>query len=86
MKASVLQHSAFFVVHLSHSYMASGKTIALTRWTFVGKVMSLFFNILSRFVMALVVRNPPANAGDARNTGSIPGSGRFPGGGHGGPL
>ena len=86
MKASVLQHSAFFVVHLSHSYMASGKTIALTRWTFVGKVMSLFFNILSRFVMALVVRNPPANAGDARNTGSIPGSGRVPGGGHGGPL
>ena len=66
--------------------MASGKTIALTRWTFVGKVMSLFFNILSRFVMALVVRNPPANAGDARNTGSIPGSGRFPGVGNGNPL
>ena len=66
--------------------MTSGKTIALTRWTVVGKVMSLFFNTLSRFVMALVVMNPPANAGDARHTGSIPGSRRSPGGGHGGPL
>ena len=52
----------------------------------MGKVMSLFLNKLSRVVMALVVKNPPADAGDARNTGSIPGSGRFPGGGHSGPL
>ena len=47
-KASILQHSAFFIVQLSHPYMTTGKTIALTRWTFVGKVMSRFFNMLSR--------------------------------------
>ena len=47
-KASILQHSAFFIVQLSHPYMTAGKTIALTRWTFVGKVMSLLFNMLSR--------------------------------------
>ena len=47
-KASILWHSAFFIVQLSHPYMTTGKTIALTRWTFVGKVMSLHFNILSR--------------------------------------
>ena len=47
-KASTLRCSAFFVVQLSHPYKTTGKTIALTRWTFVGKVMSLFFNILSR--------------------------------------
>ena len=46
-KASILQHSAFFVVQLSHPYMTTGKTIALTRWFFVGKVMSLLFNMLS---------------------------------------
>ena len=46
-KASILWHSAFFTVQLSHLYMTSGKTIALTRWTFVGKVMSLLFNMLS---------------------------------------
>ena len=51
-KASILQHSAFFIVQLSHPYMTTGKTIALTRWTFVGKVMSLPFNMLSRFVIA----------------------------------
>ena len=45
-KASILQCSAFFIVQLSHSYMTTGKTIALTRWTFVGKVMSLLFNML----------------------------------------
>ena len=45
-KASILQHSAFFIVQLSHPYMTTGKTIALTRWTFVGKVMSLLFNML----------------------------------------
>ena len=47
-KGSILWHSAFFVVQLSHPYMTSGKTIGLTRWTFVGKVMSLLFNMLSR--------------------------------------
>ena len=45
-KASILLHSAFFIVQLSHPYMTTGKTIALTRWTFVGKVMSLLFNKL----------------------------------------
>ena len=48
-KASILQHSAFFTVQLSHPYLTTGKTIALTRWTFVGKVMPLLFNMLSRF-------------------------------------
>ena len=56
-KASVLQHSAFFMVQLSHPYMTTGKTIALTRWTFVGKVMSLFFNMLSRLVIAFLPRS-----------------------------
>ena len=50
-KASILQRSAFFIVQLSHSYMTAGKTIALTRQTFVVKVMSLLFNMLSRFVI-----------------------------------
>ena len=50
-KASILWHSAFFMVQLSHPYMTTGKTIALTRWTFVGKVMSLLFNMLSRLVI-----------------------------------
>ena len=49
-KASILQCSAFFIVQLSHPYMTTGKTIALTRWTFVGKVISVFFNMLSRLV------------------------------------
>ena len=56
-KASVLQHSAFFIVPLSHVYMTTGKTIALTRWTFVGKVMSLLFNKLSRLVTAFLPRS-----------------------------
>ena len=56
-RASVLQHSAFFIVQLSHPYVTTGKTIALTRWTFVGKVMSLLFNVLSRFVIAFLPRN-----------------------------
>ena len=56
-KASVLWHSAFSIVQLSHPYMTSGKTIALTRHTFVGKVMSLLFNILSRFVVAFLPRS-----------------------------
>ena len=50
-KATILQHSPFFIVQLSHPYMTIGKSIGLTRWTFVGKVMSLFFNMLSRFVI-----------------------------------
>ena len=56
-KASILRHSAFFIVQLSHPYMTTGKTIALTRWTFVGKVMSLLFNTLSRFVVAFFPRS-----------------------------
>ena len=56
-KASILQHSAFFTVQLSHSYMTTGKTIALTRWTFVGKVMSLLFNMLSRLVITFLPRS-----------------------------
>ena len=50
-KASILRHSAFFIVQLSHPYMTTGKSIALTKWTFVGKVMSLLFNMLSRLVI-----------------------------------
>ena len=53
-KASILQRSAFFIVQLSHPYMTTGKIIALTRWTFVGKVMSLLFNMLSRLVIAFL--------------------------------
>ena len=56
-KASILQHSAFFTVQLSHPYMTTGKTIAITRWTFVGKVMSLLFNMLSRLVITFLQRN-----------------------------
>ena len=53
-KASILQHSAFFIVQLSHPYMTTGKTIALTRWTFVGKVMSLLLICLSRLVITFL--------------------------------
>ena len=56
-KASVLQHSAFFMVQLSLLYMTTGKTIALIIWTFVSKVMSLLFNMLSRFVIAFLSRS-----------------------------
>ena len=56
-KASIFQCSAFFVVQLSHPYMTTGKTMALTRWTFVGKVMSLLFNMLSGFVIAFLPRS-----------------------------
>ena len=56
-KASVLWHSAFFIVQLSHPYMTTGKTIALTRWTFVGKIMSLLFNMLSRLVITFLPRS-----------------------------
>ena len=55
-KASVLRRSAFFMVQLSHPYRTTGKTIALSRWTFVGKVMSLLFNMLSRLVTAFLPR------------------------------
>ena len=55
-KGSVLQCSAFFILQLSHPYMTTGKTIALTRWTFVGKVISLLFNMLSRLVIAFLPR------------------------------
>ena len=61
-KASILQHSAFFIVQLSHPYMTTGGTIALTRRTFVGKVMSLLFSKMSRLVIAFLPResqNPP---------------------------
>ena len=56
-KASILQCSAFFMVQLSHPYMTTGKTIALTRWTFVGKVMSLLLNMLSRLVITFLPRS-----------------------------
>ena len=56
-KASILQHSAFLTVQLSHPYMTTGKTIALTRWTLVGKVMSLLLNMLSRLVITFVSRS-----------------------------
>ena len=56
-KASILWRSAFFIVQLSHPYMTTGKTIALTRWTFVGKVMSLLFNMLSRLVITFLLRS-----------------------------
>ena len=84
------------MIQLSHPYMTTGKTIALTRWTFVGRVMSLLFNMLSRLVIAFLPRvalvvkkkkkKKPANTGDARHVGSIPGSGRCPGEGNGCPL
>ena len=56
-KASILWRSAFFTVQLSHPYMTTGKIIVLTRWTFVGKVMSLLFNMLSRFIIAFLARS-----------------------------
>ena len=79
-KASILQCSAFFIVQFSHPNMTTGKPIALTRWTFVGKVMSLLFNTLSRLVITFL---PRCNVGDL---GSIPGLGRSPGKGQGYPL
>ena len=57
LKASILQCSAFFMVQLSHPYVTAGKTIALTGWTFVSKVMSLFFNMLSRLIIAFLPRS-----------------------------
>ena len=57
LKASVLRHSAFFIVQISHPYMTTGKIIGLTRWTFVGKVMSLLLNMLSRLVITFLSRS-----------------------------
>ena len=56
-KASILRHSAFLIVQLSHPYMTTGKTIALTRWTFVSKVMSLLFNMLSKLIITFLPRS-----------------------------
>ena len=56
-KASILWHSAFFIVQLSHPYITTGKAIALTQWTFIGKVISLLFNMLSWLVMAILPRS-----------------------------
>ena len=56
-KASILRRSAFFIVQLSHPYMTTGKTIALTKWTFIGKVMSLLLNMLSRLVITFLPRS-----------------------------
>ena len=56
-KASILRRSAFFIIQLSHPYITTGKTIALTRWTFVGKVMSLLFNKPSRLVITFLPRS-----------------------------
>ena len=56
-KASILQHSAFFIIQLSHQSMTTGKIVALTRWTFVGKVMSLLFSMLSRLVITVLPRS-----------------------------
>ena len=56
-KASILLHSVFFIVQLSHPYMTIGKAKALTRWTYVGKVMSLLFNMLSKLVIAFLSRS-----------------------------
>ena len=58
-KASILRHSAFFIVQLTHPYITTGKTVAVTRWTFVGKVMSLLFNMLSRLVITFLSRSKP---------------------------
>ena len=56
-KAAILRCSAFFIAQLSHPYMTTGKTVALTRWTFVGKVMSLLFNMLSRLIIQCIPRS-----------------------------
>ena len=70
-KASILQHSAFFVVQLSHPYVTTGKTIALTRWTFVGKVMSLLFNMLSRLVITFLPRSKPLLTSWLQSTSAV---------------
>ena len=82
-KASILWCSAFFIVQLSHPYMTTGKIIALTRWTFVSRLMSLLFNMLSDFPGGSDGKASVYNAGDP---GLIPGLGRSPGEGNGNPL
>ena len=84
-KASILRHSAYFTVQLSHPYMTTGKTMALTRWTFAGKAMSLLLNMLSRlgFLCGSAGKESACNEGDM---GSIPGLGRSPREGKGYPL
>ena len=82
-KASILWCAAFFIVQLSHPYMTTGKIIALTRWTFVSRVMSLLFNMLSDFPGGSDGKASVYNAGDP---GLIPGSGGSPGEGNGSPL
>ena len=84
-KASILQYSAFFTVQLSHPYMTTGKTIALTRWTFVGTVVSLLFNMLSRLDFP-GGSDSKASAYNAGDPGSMPASGRSPREGNGNPL
>ena len=69
-KGSILWHSVFFIVQLLHLYMTTGKTIALTRWTFVGKVMSLLFNMLSRLVTCMQVRKQQSELDTEQQTGS----------------
>ena len=69
-EASILWYSAFLIVQLSHLYMTTGKTIALTRWMFVGKVLSLLFNTLSRFVIAFLLRSKHLNFVAAVTVGS----------------
>ena len=69
-KGSILWHSVFFIVQLLHLYMTTGKTIALTIWTFVGKVMSLLFNMLSRLVTCMQVRKQQSELDTEQQTGS----------------
>ena len=86
-KAWILRHSAFFTVQLSHPYMTTGKTIALTRQTSVSKVMSLLFNMLSRLVHSFPGGSEgKVSACNAGDPGSIPGLGRSPGERKGNPL
>ena len=68
-KASIFRRSAFFTVQLSHPHMTTGQTIALTRWTFVGKVKSLLFNMLSRVVITFLLRSKGQNANQSHSDG-----------------
>ena len=86
-KVLILQHSAFFIVQLSHPYTTTGKTITLTRRTFFGKVISLLFNMLSRLVIGFPSGSEnKASACNAGDPGSIPGLGRCPREANGNPL
>ena len=79
-KASILRCLAFFIVQLSHPFMTTGKTIALTRWTFVGKIMSLLFNMLSRLVITFLPSSKHCWSGERwlRGTGWASGGGEIP--------